>query len=276
MTTRFVLHQAVLAGRSWWFDGNGKITRENGSYERPAPCSFSLVHVDDCPGATRTCRASCYVHGLRRANPGVHECYRQNSRNLRALLAGRDSEVDRTAEAFAAWIESNAPRGFRWHVSGDVVSARHAQFIADAARCSPLVPQWIYTRSFDFVGLLHGPANLVVNLSADRDNYREAMHLHRRYGLRICYMGDGVVPLDLPDDSVIFPDYGARGRALDEPTDHPWWRARSARERRMVCPPDFFGQSERMRCGPCRKCLRHPRAVAWAPDGGPAGPDGGA
>lgn len=46
-------------GRRLWFDGNGKITAANGTYEYPAANAFSLVEVDDCPGSTPTCRAAC-------------------------------------------------------------------------------------------------------------------------------------------------------------------------------------------------------------------------
>lgn len=40
-------------------DGNGKITWENGTLAEPRPNALSLVNVDDCPGSTPTCRASC-------------------------------------------------------------------------------------------------------------------------------------------------------------------------------------------------------------------------
>jgi hypothetical protein len=63
------------------------------------------------------------------------------------------------------------------------------------------------------------------------------------------------VPADLPPGSVVFPDYALRGRDLDEPTTAPWWQALSHEQRAMVCPTDFFGQSEAHRCGPCGKCL---------------------
>jgi hypothetical protein len=76
------------------------------------------------------------------------------------------------------------------------------------------------------------------------------------YHARITYFShDGTLP-ELPDGSIIFPNYSVRGRDLDKPTTHPWWQSLSPRERKMVCPTDFFGQSEAHRCGPCDKCLR--------------------
>lgn len=63
----------------------------------------------------------------------------------------------------------------------------------------------------------------------------------------------GFVP---PAGSVIFPDYALRGRELADPTSAPWWQGLRHDTRRMVCPADFFGQSESHRCGPCNKCIQ--------------------
>ena len=242
------------ATRTFWFDGNSKITRSNGTFAAPRPNAFSLLHVADCPAATPICKSACYVHRLEASEWNVYEKYRINSAAIR--------EAEQDAEAlffliipFAAWIRENCAGGFRWHVSGDIFSEKYARFIRWVCACAREVPFWIYTRSFQFVPMLAHSPNLVVNLSADRDNWAWALDLHWQYGLRICYMTvDGAVP-DLPDGSVIFPSHELRGRGLERPTDAPWWQSLSPRLRRMVCPPDFFGQSEHLRCGPCRKCL---------------------
>ncbi len=249
----------------FWFDGNGKITWDNGTFEQPAANAFSLVQVEDCPGATSVCIKDCYVHRLEEAEPEVHAKYRHNSGEIRRALVD-PHQAAAVAVAFAGWIRKHAPQGFRWHVSGDIFSDQYAQFIAGVCLAAPGVPFWIYTRSFQYLQPILNIPNLVVNLSADADNYNAAKALHKAHGLRICYMTvDGALPDtdslardDLPAGSVIFPSHQLRGRDLPEPTDAPWWRGLSLEQRKMVCPPDFFGQSETMRCGPCKKCLVQP------------------
>jgi hypothetical protein len=242
---------------SFHIDGNSKITCGNGSYEHPAPNAFSLPHVSSCPGSTPECRASCYVHGLAKNAPDTYQLYALNAVALhRALLM--PSTAARSAEILGRWIRENASAGFRWHVSGDVMHERHADWIYQVCRNSPGVMHWIYTRTFAAVPILSCAENLTVNVSADAYNVKEARRVAALYRARVCYLTrDGSFPL-LPEGSVIFPDYGLRGRALDEPTDAPWWQSLTTEERRMVCPADFFGQSQAHRCGPCNKCLVKP------------------
>ena len=244
----------------FWFDGNSKITGENGTFDNPAANSFSLPHVQTCPFATETCLRTCYVHGLKKNSPNTYDGYIVNRKSLFRLLdskycTGDDSLYLLGVRNFSEYIRNECPKGFRWHVSGDIVSPEHSQFIADVCRQTNDVPFWIYTRSFPFIEPVVGINNLVVNLSADQDNWRQAVEASKKHSLRICYLTvDGTVP-DLPEGSVIFPDYSLRGRELENPTSAPWWQSLTGKQRGMVCPPDFFGQSEHLRCGPCKKCL---------------------
>lgn len=258
-------------GEHLWVDGNAKITRDNGTYDAPRPNAFSLLAasvegiVDECPGSTPTCRSSCYVRGLERAQPGLYEMYRHNSEAIRRILADWHL-ADDWACAFAEWIRRQASGGFRWHVSGDVFTGSYADWIARVSQESPDVPAWIYTRSFDYVPIMvaYSADSLRVNLSADKDNYGAAMQCRGRVlerlgrALTICYLvesAEPVLPSDLPTGSVVFPDYDLRPRGSVEPTDHPWWKSLTIEQRRMVCPVDAFGKSEALRCGPCRRCL---------------------
>ena len=262
MPTKFALAKLDMAASdgapfTFYFDGNGKVTRENGYFDKPVPNAFSLVQVQDCPYATPLCESVCYVHKLEKAEEEIHAAYRQNSVTIKKILEN-DVWFWSGVYTFSDWISKNCPKGFRWHNSGDIVSIEHAVFVREVCVNAPSVPFWIYTRSFPYILPLLDPLpkNLVINLSADKDNYSEAFRLHRRFRLRICYLTvAGEVPYDLPDGSVIFPSYELRGRDLPCPTDAPWWKFISKRERQMVCPPDFFGQSENLRCGPCQKCL---------------------
>lgn len=241
----------------FYFDGNGKITRGNGLFDHPVPNAFSLVQVQDCPFATPICKSVCYVHKLEKAEEKVHVAYKHNSVEIRKIL-NNEAWLNNSISAFSRWIKRNCPRGFRWHVSGDIISQKHALFIGEVCQRTLSVPFWIYTRSFAYLEplLYPRPENLIINLSADKDNYQQALYIHKVFNLRICYLTvDGEVPDDLPNNSVILPSYELRGRDMFRPKDAPWWQSLNQRQRKMVCPPDFFGQSEKLRCGPCKKCL---------------------
>jgi hypothetical protein len=246
----------LFNGLAFYIDGNSKITWDNGTYADPSPNAFSLPHIATCPGSTERCRASCYVHGLKKAAPEVYRKYELNELALHASLM-TEGRAQSAANVLAAWITEHAPGGFRWHVSGDVTSIRHAAWIVEVCRRAPDVNFWIYTRTLDVVGTLTRARNLAVNASADKDNFALARMAAEITGARLCYLvsaPDEVIP-DLPPGSVIFPDYPLRGRSLPIATEHAWWQTITPEQRRQVCPADFFSQSENHRCGPCKKCL---------------------
>lgn len=255
----------LFDGLRFYLDGNGKITRGNGSYDRPAPNALSLPAASvpprypgaaprACPGSTPTCRASCYVKGLAQHAPALYARYEQNAEALAAILADKSGRYFAwSALKLAMWVEDHAPEGFRWHVSGDVLSLEHAEWIANVCHIAPDVPFWIYTRTLNAVGILRTAKNLAVNVSADADNFAEARAVALEHDARICYLtADGSIP-DLPAGSVIFPDYALRTRKPGD--DATWWNSLSSEQRKQVCPTDQFGQSEAHRCGPCVKCF---------------------
>jgi hypothetical protein len=262
--TQFIFAQIdVGRGLSLWVDGNSKITWGNGTYESPAPNAFSLPHIATCPGSTPRCRASCYVGNLKLHAPEVYRLYELNELALHTLFMAGGGRMLNAAEMLADWIITNAPGGFRWHVSGDVFSFRHANWIKMVCELAPRVNFWIYTRTLAAVPILVEAGNLAVNVSVDRHNWVEGSNVALDNGARLCYLVseiDEVLPA-LPEGSVIFPDYPLRGRSLPVATDAPWWQQISIEQKRMTCPADFFSQSEANRCGPCKKCL-FPAAVA--------------
>ena len=254
MKTKFTtLRLDVGNGHSFWLDGNSKITGKDGTFAEPSPNALSYPAPNACPMSTPTCRESCYTIGLHKHNPDMADKYTHNLQTLANLLQ-TPREAGRAAEELAAYIDRL--HGFRWHVSGDVTSELHAKWISLVCHFTH-TPSWIYTRSLWWVRHLRAPT-LAVNISADRDNYTDALHVAAITGNRVCYMSTGVadVPADLPAGSVIFPDYPARGRDSADPLAHPWWLARTPEQRKMVCPADFFGQSETNRCGICTKCMK--------------------
>lgn len=255
-----------------FIDGNGKITRENGTLLAPKPNAFSLeasaVSGDPshCPSSTPTCRSACYVGPLEKAQAGVYEKYRHNTDQMKIILAD-PALASWWVMKMAKWIGENAPGGFRWHVSGDVFSFEYACWIADVCREAAQVPFWIYTRSFNYlsplaeVSTLRG-GNLAINLSADVDNYSAAYAAAEQHGsedgperLRICYLTvDGEVP-GLDKDDVVFCDYALRPRAVVTLSESEWWQSLTQFQRGLVCPVDAFGKAENRRCGPCTRCL---------------------
>lgn len=260
-------------GTYLFVDGNGKITRDNGTLDAPKPNAFSLVQIQTCPGSTNTCRSSCYVHNLETAQGAVHDLYKHNTTEIKRILADKDLS-DWWVLAMANWISLNAPGGFRWHVSGDVFSPEYAKWIADVCRESREVSHWLYTRSFDDeylgplaeVSTLRG-GNLALNLSCDRDNYDRAEKAAEKHGvrampLRLCYLSDdGELPRNadgttrLLEGDIIFPDYKLRPRQFATLAESPWWKTLSKDEKPLVCPVDAHGKAENRRCGPCDRCL---------------------
>ncbi len=251
--TRFAFESVdVGAHVRLWVDGNSKITADNGDFEHPKPNAFSLVHVQDCPGSTPACEASCYVQHIEKHRPDIFSRYQHNSTMMRWLLQDPHKTLV-TSLFFGHWIQGNVTQ-FRWHVSGDVFSAEYAKWLRNVVRSSPEVQHWLYTRSFEFVPILTDDTpNLTVNLSADVDNFDAAAECSEAQipWQRICYLvkdpDDRKLKQLLPGD-VIFPDYPLRGR-------EGLFRALTPKQRKMVCPVDTFGKSPAIRCGPCRKCL---------------------
>lgn len=259
METKYVFMQVNLPyDITFYVDGNSKSTAGNGTFGNPKPNSFSLPHISTCPGATPACMKSCYVHGLQESAPDVYLQYKNNERFLHIVLDSNfDGIVGEVAAAFGKWISENCAHGFRWHNSGDVFNQKYATFIRRVCNASPSVKHWIYTRSFWFVPTLVQASNLVVNISADRINYKHASDASELLNVRLCYFtDDGEVPVDLEEGSVVFPDYNLRGRELVKPVEHSWWKSLSQEQKKMVCPADFFGQSENIRCGVCKKCMK--------------------
>lgn len=261
-TTYVCTDVGVGNGLTLYVDGNSKITVTNGTYEDPKPNALSLPHISTCPGATVKCIKSCYVYGLQKNAPEVYSKYCENERVLHKIFLSNNLMCS-TARKFANWVSDNCRGGFRWHVSGDIMNYKHFDWICFVAEYAPDVNFWLYTRTIDYYCLkpLTMYDNIVVNISADGDNYIEARKVASELGVRLCYFSyDGELPDDLISSDVIFPNYSLRGRDLEKPTEHEWWKGLTHQQKSMVCPADFFGQSERHRCGPCGKCLRRPKA----------------
>lgn len=258
-STAFCAAKIEGPGGHLWVDGNGKITAGNGTLDAPRPNAFSLVEIEDCPGSTPSCRAACYVHGLKANAPDTHALYKHNSQMIRRILSFSGDDYG-WAFRMAQYIRGNCKGGFRWHVSGDVFSVGYAQWIRTVCRWSPNVNHWIYTRSFGpITAPLLGVNNLAINISADKDNVFSARAYADEHGLRLCYLETlGGLPVPMQDGDVIFPDYQLRGGTA---RGAAWFADLPAAQKSYVCPVDYHGKAENRRCGPCARCL-FPKEVA--------------
>ena len=176
--TKFALEELIIplpdnTEITLWFDGNGKITKGNGTFDKPVANSFSLVQKDDCPFATEICKSVCYVNNLEKTEVRVHDKFKHNSKAIREILNNPVTQKI-VEDAFAQYIRRFCSNGFRWHVSGDIFSVEYAKFITSICKKVPRVRCWIYTRSFDYLSELYEIQNLAVNLSADKENINEA------------------------------------------------------------------------------------------------------
>jgi hypothetical protein len=234
-----------------WFDGNSKITAGNGSFYEPLPNGFSLLPIIDCPGSTSTCEASCYVRYINIYNPELYSYYEHNSITIKKILDSNYSEE--WNNLFAKWIVSNCQGGFRWHISGDIYSLEYSKWIAEVCKKSSTVNHWIYTRSFDLLEPLNNIDNLTINLSLDKDNISKVIENKFLSNFRWCYLSsNGEIIESLREGDIIFPDYAFR-KSTDEGKE--WFKNLLPRQKKMVCPVDYHGKSEKIRCGPCDKCL---------------------
>jgi hypothetical protein len=249
--TQFVSTSVYIpvVDRSITIDGNSKIS----GWDHPAPNALSLPAPGCCPDSTPSCRAACYASSERSTLPGeLRERYTANECTVRAILGATDGGYVAAAQ-LSRWIAEHCRTvGFRWHVSGDVISDQHAWWIVSVAIMSPEVQHWIYTRTLRAVPILQRAENLAVNISADRDNYPAVVRVAHDTGARLTYLWRGELLPELPQGSVLFPDYSLRAKNGGTLPPAPW--------RAMICPGDFFGQSARLRCGVCTKC-GNPRHV---------------
>lgn len=245
--TKFATEEIDVGNElSLHIDGNSKITAGNGGFDNPRPNAFSLPHISTCPGATKVCLSSCYVNGLSEKETEIYDLYRHNERTMHRILMGDGRSY---AKKLGRWISENCKGGFRWHVSGDVFSERYAQWIVHVCLASREVDHWIYTRNLAAVPTFGWASNLSVNISVDDDNATEAFEVADENSRRVAYMATGDVSMGLQSGDVIFPTYELRN-------DPEWFESLTQEQRKMVCPADFFGQSEHHRCGPCQKCMK--------------------
>lgn len=153
-----------------------------------------------CPGAT-TGSGGCYeLIGKRRT------CYADRlasvfsslslflNRNTLSLVDSTEDEMaEKLVSLFGDFEEREKKHGYpflRLHWSGDVFNDVYARALARAVKDTPGVVFWTYTRSFGSVRYLAGIKNLLLYISADPVNRKEAEAVAARHNLPVCLMAD--------------------------------------------------------------------------------------
>lgn len=149
-----------------------------------------------CPGATGVCAAVCYAAAGEAYSNQLRAMYAHNLETVLELLGARGWRD--LARAFVELVEASADMqrragierpSFRWHSSGDILNRRHAMAIVEAARATPAVDHWLYTRTVGVADILEGaPGNLRAFLSADRDNIATVSSAARAHGLPVALL----------------------------------------------------------------------------------------
>lgn len=185
-------YDAKTAGAVLWGKGGASALVPN-AFGLPA----GPIEVGgSCPGATGVCAAVCYAAAGEAYAPGLRAMYENNLATVRELLGARGWRD--LAAAFVEVVEASADMqrragierpSFRWHSSGDILNRRHARAIVEAARATPSVDHWLYTRTVEVAGILaSGPGNLRAFLSGDADNIATVSSAAQVHGLPVALL----------------------------------------------------------------------------------------
>ena len=144
------------------------------------PNSFGLPAKDSCPGQTEFCD-TCYANKIQKIWTNVDKLVWHNFEMLQSAGANVAKMVVMLDTMIKSINWRDEPQLFRWHWNGDVFSKPYAIAIAETCRLNPEVQFLIYTRSFDWVGQLMEVPNLVVYISVDKGNLRQALKVFKKF-----------------------------------------------------------------------------------------------
>ena len=160
-------------------------------------------HGGTCSSTTEPC-TNCYMGSLEGAYPALARMAVENLTSLRHVAAhGLNPLASWLAAIVGVSVAEQHAVGiarptFRWHSGGDLGALvgtgipRHTypRAIRKAARLTPDVAHWIYTRETWALGSITGAENLRVLVSADYDNLVAACTAAARYELPVALLAD--------------------------------------------------------------------------------------
>lgn len=223
-----------------------------------------------CPGCTKDkggCfhipegkkNPTCYAYCLAKCFKGAGRVLNENTEKLKGTQAEIRKELVDTFESFRkttrAWCEKNGEETwlpyayFRLHWSGDVFSLEYAKALVSAMKAFPDIRFWTYTRSFQYVDVLMKAPNLILYLSADRPNFKEAwecfkknkMYADKRY--KIAYMGKELEEFETKVEDLKRTEKNAKIK--------DWLDKASI----TLCPVDAGRMDLEGGCSKCRQCI---------------------
>lgn len=189
--------------------------------------SLSIPEGTTCPGQTESCSSACYVKFGRMSLPVVRN---RRQTNLRAIL--RAIKENRLPELLVDAInKSDAKKtgSLRIHDSGDFFSPAYCKGWIPAIKALPGIKFWAYSRSFTVPTILpglialSGLPNCKIWLSADRDNWKEALETFQACPsfAGIAFMQDSEEAIEIAEkltnalpksNLIVFPVHASFGR----------------------------------------------------------------
>ena len=183
----------------------------------------------------------CYVNKIMTGFPSVKKLLEHNTEELDTdnqykITELLDAEFKRfyAAEKRAGYVDDDGRcrNHYRIHWAGDIPNLVYARALAAAMEANPNINFWCYTRSFDYLTVFRNVPNLVMYISADPVNLKEAekayienSKVYTDAKLAWCYMSR-----EKPEDQVL-----------------------------VECPVDSGKMALEGACHKCRLCLKgHP------------------
>lgn len=222
-----------------------------------------------CPGCTKEkggCfhipegkkNPTCYAFCLAKCFKGAGKVLDDNTKKLQGTQADIRKELVETIEDFEAktkaWAQKNGKNYedyayFRLHWSGDVFNVEYAKALVSAMKKFPRIKFWTYTRSFEYADILMKAPNLILYLSADHCNWKQAWKtfvdkkMYKSPKYKIAYMGK-----ELEDYTNKIDDLKRTTKDKDVLT----WLNKT---RITCCPVDAGRMNLEGGCSKCRQCI---------------------
>ncbi len=240
--------------------------------------AFSLPRNKTCIDATEVCKKLCYGRGIRYQSEAQKEKRERNFRTIEYLLERGGPEL--LAENLVLLIDharpldwlsakltgqkGSMPWTLRIHDVGDFHSSAYVRSWAIAARLRPDCAFWFYSRSFvtpevfEALCELASLPNCQGWLSADRENYREAITAYKSFpGWKVSLLQDS--HSGLPEGVLEAIKAGIRGSDLVcFPYHHGGRHVEPLNEPGILVCPQVMGmfalQSNAHAAKPCQQC----------------------
>lgn len=156
--------------------------------------SISLPPVVSCPNCA-LCSKGCYAVNVYRRRPTVRKAWDRNWRiyndtPAKYFLDVKEFMVNRQASM----------KLFRWHVSGDIPSARYMEGMDLVASAFPTIEYLAFTKSYFIVDWYMNAYNKPDNLHLVLSGW-PGLEMHNPHRLPVAWMQDGTEDR-VPDDAI--------------------------------------------------------------------------